>query len=83
MKDSSKYFACYINTKNVPMTLNCSQKFNNLKSAEIFFDEKLGEPIVRNNSYMTTVIPLCKYIPDFINTSRAYNLARNTLVKNE
>ena len=46
MKDSGKYFACYIHIKNVPIALNCPQKFDNLKSAK-----KIGEPIVRNNSY--------------------------------
>ncbi len=65
------------------MVLNCDNKFDTLKEADKFFDEKLGEPIVRNKDYMTTTIPLCKYFPEFINNYRAINKSKNTFIVNK
>jgi len=80
MKDSSVFFACFINTRAVPMKINCNKKFDNYKSADEYLDKELGLPIERNNSYHTTIIPLCKHIPHFFNQMRAYSKATNILL---
>lgn len=83
MKDASAFFACFINTKSVPMKINCNNKFNTYNEADKYLDNTLGVPIDRNATYMTTVVPLCKYIPEFINKSRAYTKATNILLVKE
>lgn len=80
MKDASTFFACFINTKSVPMKINCNKSFSSLKDADQYLDNTLGEPIDRNPTHMTTIVPLCKYIPEFINKSRAYSKATNILL---
>ena len=77
----TNYFLCTINFKETPMKLDCSKKFNSFNDAYKYLDNNLGQPIDRNNRYMTSVVPLCGYFPDFINFARAQNIALNNMIK--
>jgi len=77
----TNYFLCTINFKETPMKLDCSKKFNSYNDADKYLDNNLGQPIYRNNSYMTSVVPLCGYFTDFINFVSAHNIALNNMIK--
>ena len=77
---STKYFPCVINTRNLPMKLECFQPKNSLIEAESSLDKILGEPIERNKSYVSTTVPLCGLLPDFLNKNRALRKAKDNLI---
>lgn len=83
MLDSLTYFACYMNTKKIPMEYKCVKGFSSEIEAQKYLDSTLGEPIERNKSYYTTTVPICKYLPDFFASYRAHKNSKNVFVIEE
>ena len=70
MENNLDLYVCQIQTDKLPLALNCI-KFNNMEAAKIYSE---------NTQNTTTIIPLCKYIPGFINAYRAKVKAINTFI---
>jgi len=76
----NKFYACSCNFGVIPAKLECSSRKDTYKEADKYLDLKYGEPIDRNKTHFTTIIPLCKLFPDFVNIYRAKNKAENLFI---
>ena len=69
-EDVYKFYACILNKEDLPIKIECFP-FENNQDAKDFVKGENGNAI----------IPLCKYVPDFINIAFAQRKARDIFVK--
>ena len=79
--DYRHFYGCWGQFNRLPIRVHCMGPFQSIDELDKQLDKQLGTVDYRiKNNIATTVIPVCKYLPEFINSYRVLARAKKDFV---